>query len=41
MDDKLKTKFMNEAYKEALKAYDKNEVPVGAVVVYNNKIMSS
>lgn len=40
MDDKLKQKFMNEAYKEALKAYDKNEVPIGAVVVYNNKIIA-
>lgn len=31
--------FMNEAYKEALKAYEKDEVPVGAVVVYKNKII--
>lgn len=32
--------FMLEALKEAKKAYRKNEVPVGAVVVYNNKILS-
>lgn len=32
--------FMLEALKEAKKAYKKNEVPVGAVVVYKNKIIS-
>ena len=32
--------FMNEALKEAEKAYKKNEVPVGAVIVCNNKIIS-
>ena len=32
--------FMREALKEAKKAYKKNEVPVGAVVVYNNKIIA-
>jgi tRNA(adenine34) deaminase len=32
--------FMQEALKEAKKAYKKNEVPVGAVVVYNNKIIA-
>jgi tRNA(adenine34) deaminase len=32
--------FMQEALKEAKKAYKKNEVPVGAVVVYNNKIVA-
>ena len=31
--------FMREALKEAKKAYELGEVPVGAVVVYNNKIM--
>lgn len=31
---------MQEALKEAKKAYKKNEVPVGAVVVYNNKIVA-
>lgn len=31
--------FMNEAYKEARKAFDKNEVPIGAVIVYKNEII--
>lgn len=32
--------FMLEAMKEAQKAYDADEVPVGAVVVMNNKIIA-
>jgi len=32
--------FMNEAIKEALKAYEKGEIPVGAVVVVNGEIVS-
>ncbi|WMJ71735.1 nucleoside deaminase [Cytophagaceae bacterium ABcell3] len=32
--------FMKEAYKEALHAYDNNEVPVGAVVVCKNRIIA-
>lgn len=32
--------FMNEALKEAQKAYDVDEVPVGAVIVANNKIIA-
>lgn len=32
--------YMNQAYKEALKAYDKNEIPVGAVIVCNDKIIA-
>ena len=32
--------FMNEALKEAKKAYEKDEVPVGAVIVANNKIIA-
>jgi len=32
--------YMKIAFKEALKAYKKNEVPVGAVVVYNSKIIA-
>ncbi len=32
--------FMNEALKEALKAYEKDEVPVGAVIVANNIIIA-
>ncbi|MBK7669452.1 MAG: nucleoside deaminase [Sphingobacteriaceae bacterium] len=31
--------FMNEALKEAQKAFDGDEVPVGAVIVANNKII--
>ena len=31
--------FMKEALKEANKAYKKNEIPVGAVIVKNNKII--
>ncbi len=33
-------KFLEIAYKEAQKAYKKDEVPVGAVLVLNNKIIS-
>ena len=32
--------YMNIAYKEALKAYKKKEIPVGAIIVKNNKIIS-
>ncbi|MBS1647340.1 MAG: nucleoside deaminase [Bacteroidetes bacterium] len=32
--------FMNEALKEAHKAYDVDEVPVGAIIVHNNKIIA-
>lgn len=33
-------KFMKEALKEARKAYDKLEVPVGAIIVKDHKIIS-
>lgn len=33
-------KYMKEAIKEAKKAYKKDDVPVGAVIVYNNKIIA-
>lgn len=33
-------KFMKEALKEAKKAYDKLEVPVGAIIVKENKIIA-
>ena len=36
----MKEKFMNEALKEARKAYEKLEIPVGAVIVKNGKIIS-
>ncbi|MFL5752396.1 MAG: nucleoside deaminase [Bacteroidia bacterium] len=32
--------FMNEALKEAQKAFDADEVPVGAVVVHNKRIIA-
>lgn len=35
-----KEKFMKEALKEALKAYDKLEVPVGAVIVKDGKVIA-
>ena len=35
-----KEKFMKEALKEAQKAYDKLEVPVGCVIVKDGKIIS-
>jgi len=36
----LKEKFMKEALKQAQKAYDKLEVPVGAVIVKDGKIIA-
>ena len=36
----MKQKFINEAYKQALKALKKDEVPVGAVIVKDNKIIA-
>lgn len=35
-----KEKFMKEALKEAKKAYNKLEVPVGAIIVHNGKIIA-
>lgn len=32
--------YLNEALKEARKAYKKKEVPVGAIIVKNNKIIA-
>lgn len=32
--------FMSEALKEAKKAYDDDEVPIGAVLVFENKIIA-
>lgn len=32
--------YMKEAFKEAKKAYEKEEVPVGAVIVKNSKIIA-
>ena len=36
----MEEKFMKEALKEAQKAFDKDEVPVGAVIVKDNKIIA-
>lgn len=36
----MEQKFMKEALKEAQKAYDKLEIPVGAVIVKNGRIVS-
>ena len=36
----MEEKFMNEALKEARKAYEKLEIPVGVVIVKNGKIIS-
>ena len=38
--DKNQNRFMVEALKEAQKAYDLGEVPIGAVVVRNGEIIS-
>lgn len=35
-----KEKFMKQALKEAKKAYEKLEVPVGAIIVKNGKIIA-
>jgi len=39
MKDDTDKKFMREAIKEAKKAYRKDEVPIGAVVVWKGKIV--
>lgn len=36
----MKKNYMEIAIKESLKAYKKNEVPVGCVIVENNKIIA-
>lgn len=33
-------KFMKEALKEAKKAYEKEEVPIGAVIVKDGKVIA-
>lgn len=40
MNEERDQYFMREALKEAKKAFEKEEVPVGAVLVYNDKIMA-
>ena len=39
-ENKLKIKYMKEALKEAKKAYDKEEIPVGAIIVKDDKIIA-
>lgn len=36
----MKIEYMELAYKEALKAFKENEIPVGAVIVKNGEIIS-
>ena len=36
----MKEKYMEKAIKQAKKAYKKDEVPVGTIIVKNNKIIS-
>ncbi len=40
MMENSKEKFMKEALKEAKKAYEKLEIPVGAIIVKDNKIIA-
>lgn len=40
MNEVLQQKFMKEAYKQALMAAQKGEVPIGAVVVVNNQVVA-
>ncbi|HAF28334.1 MAG TPA: tRNA-specific adenosine deaminase [Bacteroidales bacterium] len=40
MDIYTEEYFMKEALKEASKAYDKDEVPIGAIIVHNNRIIA-
>jgi tRNA(adenine34) deaminase len=41
MDNEIQFEiYMKEALKEAKKAYDQDEVPVGAVLVHNNRIIA-
>ncbi len=36
----MNSKFMNLAIKEAIKAYNNDEIPVGCVIVCNDKVIS-
>ncbi|MFC1593979.1 tRNA adenosine(34) deaminase TadA [Candidatus Omnitrophota bacterium] len=38
--DKNKTYFMQEALKEAVRAFENDEVPVGAIIEYKGKIIA-
>lgn len=39
-ENKLKIKYMKKALEEARKAYEKEEIPVGAIIVKDNKIIA-
>ena len=36
----MENKFMQQAYKQALKSFEKDEVPIGAVVVCDGKVIA-
>ena len=38
--ENIQQHFMREAIKEAIKAFDKGEVPIGAVIVHDKKIIA-
>lgn len=38
--ESIQQHFMREAIKEAIKAFDKGEVPIGAVIVHDKKIIA-
>ena len=40
MEENLQEKFMKLALKEAKKAYDKEEIPVGAIIVKDNEVIA-
>lgn len=39
MDEKKHVKYMKEALKQAKKAYDLGEVPIGCIIVYQDKVI--
>ncbi|HKM34635.1 MAG TPA: tRNA adenosine(34) deaminase TadA [Lachnospiraceae bacterium] len=39
IEDRLHEKYMKEALRQAMKAYALGEVPIGCVIVYQNKII--
>lgn len=40
LESEIHPVYMKEALKEAIKALDDNEVPIGAVIVYKNRIIA-
>jgi tRNA(adenine34) deaminase len=41
LDDELHRHYMNLAYQEAQAAMEENEVPVGAVIVHENRVVAT